>query len=62
MESDRHRTRSQLFFYSMLVAQIGVTISSLALAQAKRSALSLARRSIAGIVALGFSAWVYLSR
>lgn len=61
MESDRHRIRSQLFFYSMLVAQIGVTISSLALAQAKRSALWFVA-AIAGIVALGFSAWVYLSR
>jgi len=60
MESDRHRNRSQLFFYSMLVAQIGVTISSLALAQAKRSALWFVA-AFAGLVALGFSAWVYLT-
>ncbi len=60
MESDRHRNRSQLFFYSMLVAQIGVTISSLALAQAKRSALWFIA-AFAGLIALGFSAWVYLT-
>jgi hypothetical protein len=60
MESDRHRHRSQLFFYSMLVAQIGVTISSLALAQAKRSALWFISAFV-GLIALGFSAWVYLS-
>lgn len=60
MESDRHRNRSQLFFYSMLVAQIGVTISSLALAQAKRSGLWFVA-ALAGLAALGFSAWVYLS-
>lgn len=60
MESDRHRNRSQLFFYSMLVAQVGVTISSLALAQAKRNALWFVA-AFAGIIALSFSAWVYLS-
>lgn len=60
MESDRHRHRSQLFFYSMLVAQVGVTISSLALAQAKRSALWFVSAFV-GLIALGFSAWVYLS-
>lgn len=60
MESDRHRHRSQLFFYSMLVAQVGVTISSLALAQAKRSALWFISAFV-GLIALSFSAWVYLS-
>ncbi|HQR06226.1 MAG TPA: DUF4337 family protein [Gemmatales bacterium] len=60
MESDRHRTRSELFFYSMLVAQVGVTISSLALAQAKRSALWFIA-AFAGLIALGFSLWVYLT-
>lgn len=60
MESDRHRNRSQLFFYSMLVAQIGVTVSSLALAQAKRSALWFIA-AFAGLIALGFSLWVYLT-
>lgn len=60
MESDRHRNRSQLFFYSMLIAQIGVTISSLALAQARRNGLWFVA-ALAGILALGFSAWVYLT-
>ena len=30
IESDRHRERSKLFFYSMLLAQVGATVSALA--------------------------------
>jgi hypothetical protein len=57
--SDRHRERSKRFFYSMLLAQAGVTISSLAVARAQHSMLWL-MAALAGIVALGFSAYVYL--
>jgi hypothetical protein len=59
LDSDRHRDRSKMFFYSMLLAQAGVTISSLALAGAKRSWLWLFA-ALAGVIALAFSAYVYL--
>ena len=51
VESDRHRERSKRFFYSMLLAQVGVTVSSLALARAQRSLLWLLAAA-AGVVAL----------
>ena len=60
VESDRHRQRSVLFFYSMLVAQLGVTVSSLAVARQQRSLLWLIA-AIAGVVSLAFTAYVYLS-
>jgi hypothetical protein len=60
IESDRHRERSKQFFYSMLVAQAGVTVASLALARQHRSLLWVFA-TIAGLVSLGFTAWVYLT-
>jgi hypothetical protein len=60
VESDRHRERSKRFFYSMLLAQAGVTIASLALAKAKRSGLWLLAAA-AGLVSLFFTGYVYLS-
>lgn len=57
--SDRHRLRSQQFFYGMLCAQAGVTVSSLSLAARKRNVL-WALAGLAGLVALGFSLFVYL--
>jgi hypothetical protein len=59
LTSDMHRDRSKKFFYSMLMAQAGVTVSSLALAGAKRSWLWLFA-AVAGVVAVAFSAYVYL--
>jgi hypothetical protein len=59
-ESDRHRERSKMFFYSMLVAQAGVTIASLALARQQRKSLWL-MAALAGVIALGLSTYVYLS-
>ncbi|HEV3204806.1 MAG TPA: DUF4337 family protein [Gemmataceae bacterium] len=57
--SDRHRQRSQHFFFGMLAAQAGTAIASLALAARYKSSLwSLA--SLAGLSALGFSLYVYL--
>jgi len=57
--SDRHRTRSKLFFFGMLAAQAGVTIASLSLAVHKRNVL-WALAGLAGIAAVMFSGYVYL--
>jgi hypothetical protein len=58
--SDHHRKRSENFFYAMLAAQIGAVISSLALARKQKSALWL-MAGLAGAVAVGFGAYVYLT-
>jgi hypothetical protein len=60
VESDRRRQRSMMFFYSMLMAQAGVTIASLALAGTQRKAMWLLA-AFAGLIALAFSSYVYLS-
>lgn len=60
IESDRHRERSKQFFYSMLLAQVGVTVSSLALARAQRSWLWFFAALVA-VVSLVFTGYVYLS-
>jgi hypothetical protein len=57
--SDRHRTRSKLFFFGMLAAQAGVTIASLSLAVHKRNIL-WALAGLAGLAAVIFSGYVYL--
>ena len=59
-ESDRHRTRSERFFYAMLAAQLGAVVSSLALARRRQSALWLVA-GLAGLVAVGFGGYVYLT-
>jgi hypothetical protein len=59
-ESDRHRQRSENFFFAMLAAQIGGVGSSLALARKRRSVLWLVA-GVAGLVAIGFGAFVYLT-
>lgn len=57
--AERHHRRSQRFFYGMLAAQMGVIISTLAIAAKKRSLLwSLA--AAAGAVSIIFAAYVYL--
>jgi hypothetical protein len=58
-ESDRHRERSKNFFYSMLAAQIGAVISSLALARKQKSAL-WALAGLAGMVAIVIGVYVYI--
>jgi hypothetical protein len=60
VESDRHRERSKRFFYSMLLAQVGATVSALALARAQRSLLWLLA-TVVGVVSLAFTGYVYLS-
>ena len=59
-ESDRHRVRSERFFYAMLAAQLGAVVSSLALARKRQSALWLIA-GLAGMVAVGFGGYVYLT-
>ncbi|MFL5241200.1 MAG: DUF4337 family protein [Gemmataceae bacterium] len=60
LTSERHRQRSKNFFYGMLVAQAGMAISSFALAARQKSVLwTLA--CLAGLTAVAFSGYVYLS-
>lgn len=59
-ESDRHRHRSENFFFAMLAAQVGGVVSSLALARKRRSVLWLVA-GIAGLAAVAFGAFVYLT-
>jgi hypothetical protein len=57
--AERHHQRSGRFFYGMLAAQMGVVISTLAIAARQKNLLwSLA--AAAGLVAVSFSAWVFL--
>jgi hypothetical protein len=57
--AQRHHTRSQRFFFGMLGAQLGVIVSTFAMAARKRSLLwSLA--AAAGIIAIVFAIYVYL--
>lgn len=59
-ESERHRQRSENFFFAMLAAQVGGVVSSLALARKRRSVLWLVA-GLAGLAAVGFGAFVYLT-
>lgn len=59
-ESDRHQRKSKYFFYAMLVAQIGATVSALALARRQQSLL-WALAGATGLVALVIGALVYLT-
>jgi hypothetical protein len=60
IESDRHRERSYKFFFSMLIAQLGVVVASLALAKTQQSSLWLFA-ACAGLAAIAFSTYVFLS-
>jgi hypothetical protein len=59
--SELHRTRSKHYFYGMLAAQAGVTLASFSLALKRRNILWLLA-ALAGLGAVLFSVWVYLSR
>lgn len=59
-ESDKHQRKSRDFFYAMLAAQIGATISALALARQKKSVL-WAVAGGTGLVALAIGAYVHLA-
>jgi hypothetical protein len=57
--AQRHHTRSQRFFFGMLGAQLGVIVSTFAMAARKRNLLwSLAAAS--GLLAIAFAIYVYL--
>ena len=57
--AERHHQRSGRFFYGMLAAQMGVVISTFAIAARQKNLLwSLA--ATAGLLAVSFSAWVFL--
>jgi hypothetical protein len=57
--AERHHARSGRFFYGMLAAQMGVIISTFAIAARQKSLLwSLA--AAAGLMAVSFSAYVFL--
>lgn len=59
LSAERHHFRSQKFFYGMLGAQLGVIVSTFAMAARKRNWLwSFA--AAAGVLALGFAGYVYL--
>lgn len=59
LTAERHHKRSQKFFFGMLGAQMGVIISTLAMAAKQRNLLwSLAAG--AGLVAIVFAVYVYL--
>jgi hypothetical protein len=57
--AERHHARSQKFFFGMLGAQLGVIVSTFAIAARKRNLLwSLA--AAAGLIAIAFAIYVYL--
>lgn len=58
-ESDKHRHKSENFFYAMLAAQVGATVSALGLARKQKSALWLVA-GLAGVVSVVIGAYVYL--
>jgi len=60
VESDRHRVRSDYFFYAMLAGQAGATLGALALARRQQSSLWLFAGLI-GVISVGFGAYVYLT-
>ena len=57
--SERHHKRSQEFFYGMLAAQLGVIVSTFAVAAKKRNLLWTVAAG-AGLIAVAFATYVYL--
>jgi hypothetical protein len=61
LSAERHHARSQQFFYGMLGAQLAVIISTFAIAARQRNLLwSLA--ALAGLLAIIFAAFVYVTK
>jgi len=59
ISAERHHKRSQRFFFGMLAAQLGVIVSTLAMAAKQRNLLwSIA--AAAGLLAIAFAIYVYL--
>lgn len=59
VSSARHHRRSQKFFFGMLAAQLGVIVSTLAIAARQRSVL-WAVAAAAGAAAVAFAGYVYV--
>jgi hypothetical protein len=59
-ESEKHQRKSRNFFYAMLAAQVGATVSALAMARRHKSIL-WAVAGGTGVVALAIGAYVYLA-
>ncbi len=59
LSAERHHRRSQRFFFGMLGAQMGVIISTFAMAARKRNVL-WALAAGAGLIAIAFAIYVYL--
>jgi len=59
ISAQRHHDRSQRFFFGMLAAQLGVIISTLAMAARQRNLL-WALAAAAGLLAIAFAIYVYL--
>ncbi len=57
--SDKHLFRSKMFLFAMLVAQVGVTIATLAMAVRRKSVFWLLA-TLTGLIAIGFGTYVYL--
>ena len=57
LESDTHHYKSEMYFYAMLAAQIGVTVATFALAVRLKSAL-WGMASLAGAAAIGVAGYV----
>lgn len=58
-ESDKHRKKSENFFFAMLGCQIGATVAALALAR-KRGSMLWLLAGLAGLVAIVYGAFVFL--
>ena len=59
LSAERHHSRSQKFFFGMLIAQAGIIVSTFAMAARRRNLLwTLA--AIAGLAAVAFAIYVYL--
>jgi hypothetical protein len=59
LSAEKHHARSKNFFFGMLAAQLAVIVSTFAIAARKRNLLwSFA--AVAGVLAVGFSLYVYL--
>jgi len=57
ISAERHHNRSQRFFYGMLAAQLGVIVSTFAMAARKRNVLW--RLRLRGLLAIAFAVYVY---
>jgi len=59
ISAERHHNRSQRFFFGMLAAQLGVIVSTLAMAARQRNLL-WALAAAVGLLAIAFAIYVYL--